>query len=114
MEGADNMMSFTKRVTAALLLLSPYSDKYTPAKTPIGVLNKEHDKTIIKLPTMAFESPPPGVPGAGETCVNKSMLKAEKPLNIKMAKIQSKNVKPMTMADIDKTKPIKLARLRLA
>jgi hypothetical protein len=42
------------------------------------------------------------------------MLKAEKPLNIKMAKIQSKNAKPMTMADIDKTMPMKLARLRLA
>jgi hypothetical protein len=31
-----------------------------------------------------------------------------------MAKIQSKNTKPMTMADIDNTKPMKLARLRLA
>jgi hypothetical protein len=30
------------------------------------------------------------------------------------AKIQSKNAKPMTMADIDKTMPMKLARLRLA
>jgi hypothetical protein len=78
------------------------------------VLNNVQDTTIIKLPTMALAKPPPGVPGAGVLCVNKSKFKAEKPLNIKIAKIQSKKTKPMTMADIESTKPKKLARLRLA
>jgi hypothetical protein len=108
------MMSFTKRVTEALLLLSPYSDKYTPAKTPIGVLSKEHEATIIKLPTMALAKPPPSVPGAGVFLNNKSKFRAEKPLTVRISKIHSKNAKPMAMADIDKTKPKKLARLRLA
>jgi hypothetical protein len=80
----------------------------------MGVLNKLHDKTIIKLPTMALAKPPPGVPGAGVLWVNRLKLKAEKPLNIKMAKIHSKKIKPMAMADMESTKPIKLARLRLA
>jgi flagellar motor switch protein FliG len=42
------------------------------------------------------------------------MLNADKPLKIKMLKIQSKNARPMIMADMDNTMPIKLARLRFA
>jgi hypothetical protein len=80
----------------------------------MGVLSKEHERTIIKLPTIAFARPPPSDPGAGVLCVSMEKLNAEKPLNINMLKIQSKKTKPMVMADIDKTKPIKLARLRLA
>jgi hypothetical protein len=63
---------------------------------------------------MALAKPPPSEPGAGVLCVNLEKLKAEKPLNIKMVKIQSRKIKPMAMADMDKTKPMKLARLRLA
>jgi hypothetical protein len=35
-------------------------------------------------------------------------------LTVKISKIHSKNAKPMAMADIDKTKPKKFARLRFA
>jgi len=59
-------------------------------------------------------NPPPSEPGAGVLCVSMEKLKAEKPLNIKMLKIQSKNARPMIMADIDNTMPMKLERLRLA
>jgi hypothetical protein len=78
------------------------------------VLNKEHESTIIRLPTIALANPPPSEPGAGVLWVSIEKLNAEKPLNIKMLKIQSKNARPMIMADIDKTMPMKLARLRLA
>jgi hypothetical protein len=80
----------------------------------MGVLINEHESTIIRLPTIALANPPPSEPGAGVLFVSMEKLNAEKPLNIKMLKIQSKNVRPMIMADIDKTKPIKLARLRFA
>jgi hypothetical protein len=80
----------------------------------MGVLSNEHETTIIKLPTMAFANPPPSEPGAGVLWVNMDKLKAEKPLNIKMLRIQSRNIKPMAMADIESTRPMKLALLRLA
>ena len=80
----------------------------------MGVLIKVHENTIIKLPMMAFPSPPFSESGPGVLFKNKSRLKAEKPLKKRIAKIQIKKVSPMVMALMDKNKPIKFVRLRLA
>ena len=107
-------MSVTKRVTDATLLRSPYSDKYRPANTPTGVLIRVQLTISIKLPTMALARPPPSDPGAGVLCVNKFRLIAEKPLINSTARIQIKKTMPNTMANMERAKPILLARLRRA
>ena len=114
MDGADNIISVTKRVTAAMRLRSPYSDKYRPASTPTGVLIKVQQPTNIKLPTMALARPPPSEPGAGVLAVNNDRSIAESPLNSNTPRIQDRNSMPKPIADIDKARPILLVRLRLA
>ena len=51
-----------------------------PAITPIGVLIKVQEPTIIRLPRMALDSPPPSLSGPGVLLMNKSKLSTEKPL----------------------------------
>ena len=81
---------------------------------PIGVLTKVAKETIIKLPIIAFASPPPGVPAAGVLFKKKSKLnKPAKPLEKSRTKIHTNALTPIIMAVLDKNKPIKFFRFLL-
>ena len=112
MEGADSMMSVTKRVSSAVLLWSPYSAKYTPANTPMGVDTSTVKPTISRLPTMALAKPPPSEPGAGVDCVNMFQSKAAKPLDSSTLRIQSSTNRPSAMAPSERVRPMALERRR--
>ena len=50
------------------------SDKYSPIKTPIGIDNKDAPNTIINVPTIAFDAPPPSSPTGFGKDVKKSIF----------------------------------------
>ena len=112
MDGADSMMSVTKRVSSAVLLWPLYSARYTPASTPMGVDTSTVKPTIIRLPTMALARPPPSEPGAGVDWVNMFQSSAAKPLVSSTLRIQSSTNKPSTIAPSDRVRPMALERWR--
>ena len=73
-----------------------------PASTPIGVLIKVQLPTINKLPVMAFNKPPPAVPGAGVLEVNIAKLTDENPLINKTLSIHNKKNIPILIATMHK------------
>ncbi len=68
--------------------------------------------TIIRLPTIAFASPPPGVPGAGVLLVKKSQLSAVRPLNASVHSIHSRPIRPTAIDTLDSSRPIALTTFR--
>jgi hypothetical protein len=70
--------------------------------------------TKRRLPTIAFARPPPSDPGAGVLFINKERSRAENPLINKILRIHNKKIIPMTIAPIDRVRPILLERLRFA
>ncbi|MCY1383905.1 hypothetical protein D9M69_720760 [compost metagenome] len=112
MEGADSMMSVTKRVNSAVLLWSPYSARYTPARMPIGVDTSTEKPTISRLPTMALARPPPSVPGAGVDWVNMFQSSAAKPLLNSTNRIHSNTVRPSAIEPIERVRPTALDQRR--
>ena len=69
MLGADSRMSDTNRTTSPNRDPAEYSDRYVPTSSPIGVPISVPNPVWIKLPTIAFNSPPPE-PGGSVMCVN--------------------------------------------
>jgi len=112
MDGADSMMSVTKRVSSAVLLWSPYSARYTPANTPTGVETSTVKPTINRLPTMALARPPPSEPGAGVDWVNRFQSSAANPFVSRTLRIQSSTNRPSPIAPSDSVRPMVLARWR--
>ena len=73
-EGIPIITLMTNFTELPNLVSLPNSERYTPAKSPIGTLINPARATIAKLPTMALATPPPGTPGGVGNLVKKLRL----------------------------------------
>src|SRR5690348_9093886 len=80
MDGIPAKTSPKKRMVDPYLFVVPYSETYTPEKSPIGRPIAEDKATKSKVPCMALPIPPPGVFARGGSWVKKSRLMEDAPL----------------------------------
>ena len=77
-EGMPVMTSAVKRTAAAMFPSD--SANVSPHSNPIGTVTAVAKKPISAVPTMAFHTPPPGMPSGTVDWVKKSVFQAGSPL----------------------------------
>ena len=76
-----------------------------PAIMPTGVVIAVVTSTIRTVPTSAFISPPPSLPGAGVVSVKMAQFSAPIPLTVRVYKIHNRKKIPNIMANTDRNIP---------
>ena len=86
----------------------PNSLRYIPESIPTGTPIIAAVTVIIRVPNMAFASPPPLIPGGAGNSVKNAGFKADIPLRITVYRIQPKINNPSRAEAPDKTDAVLL------
>src|ERR1700722_15605054 len=110
-DGADSNTSDTKRTALASGEVAPYSARYVPASSPIGVPIRVPIPVWINVPTIAF-SKPPFDPGGFVMLVNTESPRPAAPFQTSVNRIDASNSNPINVARAQSALTIRLARYR--